>query len=122
MSRFKFRFWNKKEKKMTYWSYTEHGAGIGRYFCHPDIVPMEYVGLEDSSGKDIYEEDVLHIFGGEWWYGYEVDMVGVVVFEGGCFHLATKHEKHILLYAMDGMTTNIIGNIHEHEHLASLVQ
>lgn len=61
MKELKFRCWNKKKMQMEY----------PKCFCIPqggnvvgldDIIPMQYTGLHDKNGKEIYEGDILHTY------------------------------------------------------------
>jgi hypothetical protein len=87
MREFKFRFWNKEKNKMLYWNYEEHGAGIGGYFNHPSIVPMQYTGLKDRNGTEIYEGDIVGLLG---------LMKGVISFRHGCFGVEWSKKSQLI--------------------------
>jgi uncharacterized phage protein (TIGR01671 family) len=120
MRDFKFRFWNKKKNKMLYWNYEEHGAGIGAYFNHPSIVPMQYTGLHDKNGKEIYEGDILSNS-----FGKENLLMNIVSFEHGSFvHkwidrdvVRVRGKEQEPIFRNVNITFEVIGNIYEHHHL-----
>jgi hypothetical protein len=59
MREIKFRAWNKKAHDYeTGWAYPSQMVGPGFAFDVPDhIVLMQYTGLKDKNGKEIYEGD-----------------------------------------------------------------
>lgn len=107
----KFRFWLGHIRKMTY----EHSLSeIGKIIPDftEDIVPLQYTGLKDKNGKEIYEGDVLRM-------SYSRDTTGkdIVVFsEVVEFQInegtgTTGFEISFL------QTSEIIGNVFENPEL-----
>ena len=136
MREIKFRAWEKKEKKMYYpgdfppkEETTAHlmdmdMEGMGLLFDGQPIacdecgsfayltpgryILMQYTGLKDKNGKEIYEGDVY--FNSGWTGGCK----GIVVEwdEGGGFSCFCDGE-----YGEDPFEVEVIGNIHENPEL-----
>jgi uncharacterized phage protein (TIGR01671 family) len=64
MREIKFRAWGKDTNGDWYMEMSPHNDAIlGR---QPDCRIMQYTGLRDKNGKEIYEGDVVKILHGEW--------------------------------------------------------
>lgn len=117
MREHKFRAWVKEEKRMyqvakidfdnqeVYLKY-EHSA---TYFVCPfeEIILMEYTGLKDKNGVEIYEGDMFHL-------GDE-NILHIVEYTDTAFRGRQKGNKSLvgLSYWCDKL--EIIGNIHDTE-------
>lgn len=104
MKEIKFRAW---QDNMMLISPLSSNYGLQRFFGHlyEDTPVMQFTGLTDNNGKDIYEGDVCRIrgIGGQ---------KAVVTYIKGGFRLG----DHVPLY-FDNDKSEIIGNIYENPDL-----
>lgn len=131
----KFRAWNSKSKYMVS---PEYGNWISfdgvlyeeadRKYNTPhteiekskDLILMQFTGLKDKNGKDIYEGDILK-------FGYPVngadgeedflDLIVVIDFHGAAFWFTGGGYTDCNWHFYNAVNREIIGNIYEHPHL-----
>jgi uncharacterized phage protein (TIGR01671 family) len=84
-----------------------------------DTPVMQYTGIRDKDGTEIYEGDVLRCKGGEESQGYrEYDITGVVTYStSASFNVVTKDKIHYSFDYSDWDEIKIIGNIYQNPEL-----
>ena len=129
MREIKFRAWCPIKKEMyepfTLWkAILENNVFVHKY---KDIL-MQYTGLKDKNGKEIYEGDILRINNNNYDPDYESFFVGIcmVSWKGVSFSFDIIKNDMKIPQALDssgmwhigeGDTTEIIGNIYENPEL-----
>ena len=130
MREIKFRVWDKETKKMhicgedahdeitfesktnkAYYYNSKNGCGSLRE--DSDYILMQYTGLKDKNGKEIYEGDIVRILGGEYEQGfYEWDETVIIkdlIYDG--FNLMMTIDQ------IGNGAIEVIGNIYENKNL-----
>ncbi|KZN99380.1 YopX family protein [Pseudobacillus badius] len=126
----KFRAWHKADGKM----YKVYGFSQGKWFLRGKTFPMpsgavevmQYTGLKDKNGVEIYEGDIISFD----LYGNEETEKGIIMCDNGSFVAKTgyspaldgTHHGHPLTYQLGSLIRNdkaveVIGNIYENPEL-----
>jgi len=120
----KFRAWDKKNKIMTYNPINcinfdgQLLLNDGQYhdIKKTDYVLMQFTGLEDKNGKEIYEGDIVNAQ-----YNISSFFKKVCVyFENGCFYVDDKNPKQNLsigYFFREKKEIEVIGNLYENPEL-----
>ena len=105
MREIKFRAWSKTGKRMIGWEeMTANHAKVYTYFLWTDMYKlMQYTGLKDKNGAEIYERDVLRWAGVNCLISWN---------KHGHFDCGLDSLNMAIAYHSE-----IIGNVHEHPEL-----
>ena len=107
MHEIKFRVWDVNFREMCFDTYLmdEDYLNIVRYNVKPDQHKiMQYTGLKDKNGTEIYEGDILQ---------RNDNSIAVVEFENGMF--VTKYDA--LMWELCENSPIVIGNIYQNPEL-----
>jgi len=119
----KFRVWLPEEKRMKY--DVGDNPGDYLYFRQPCVsYLMQYIGIQDIHGKDIYEGDTIKGF----LYGDTVPIIGEVMYctESDCFSYGEITGSWVLENEMvnyllkDLREIEVLGNKYENPDLLEL--
>lgn len=131
----KIRFWDESEQKMIYpgEEYEDKSRKVSIYglphqlvndiLNHPDyghLVPLQYTGLNDSTGKGIYEGDVLEgNYAAPWDHEDIIQLKAIVKWKRAGWFLNNLNEPSYSGYLgmMNPKNHRIIGNQWENPKL-----
>ena len=120
MREIKFRAWDREIKKTYQWEELIEQMSVifdllnGRRAKHCNKTLLEYTGLKDKSGKEIYEGDIV---------GYKEKLWGKEVTEvawglaGGVWSVPDANGFYLLSELLKKHKCEIIGNIYENKEL-----
>lgn len=79
-----------------------------RWDSEKEGILMQYTGLLDSSGREIYEDDIIHI--GGWRYARQV-----VKFRNGAYRGINKYvgEGFVISELLKTNVVSVVGNIYD---------
>ena len=78
-----------------------------------DVIVMQYTGLHDKNGKEIYEGDIVH--NTAKYYKPDIHSIYEVKYRGSCFIAFGRNNRRKYLAQLQ--KDEIIGNIHENPEL-----
>ena len=136
MREIKFRAWHKEKKKIilisslhfyddgkTNYGYKEtpNVPNVNVTISEDEAVLMEFTGLQDENGVDIYEGDIINL-SYEYFDGHfrDNEIVGKVYFEDSSFRMSYKKYDEIREWRIDEpeiLSIEVIGNIYENPEL-----
>ncbi|WP_236809606.1 YopX family protein [Bacillus glycinifermentans] len=107
MREIKFRAWNAPLKKMDYSPLNAVGFDGKVYYGNADITGffeniMQYTGLKDKNGREIYEGDIIHCV--HWFFdGNEIEehFTASVGFRDGSFTLENINSRYYSDYTAE---------------------
>lgn len=112
----RYRVWDKEEKKMiydaehTYDNYPVNISSFGALLDLPDFyVAMQYTGLKDKNGKEIYEGDILT-------WGNNIIAKVYYADNLAMFRCVIEGTEEFDLFAFT-QEASIVGNIYENKEL-----
>ena len=112
---YKFRVWNRFDKVMIDEPHSMRLVA-GEMKSSEDDILMQFTGLTDKNGVEIFADDVLSM-----WYAPQATAKGVVLFDNGCFVFSTTEAtpSKCPLFSIEeyGNYIEVIGNIHQHPEL-----
>ncbi len=110
MKKIKFRAWTGCDMKIV--KQLDYEVSFGSMTAEGWIVPkfiMQYTGLKDKNGKEIYEGDIVN---GE--DGFGRSFIGAITYEAGVYYIrGIDQNRPIKIYHI----CEIIGNIYENPEL-----
>ena len=112
----KFRAWDRKDKKL-YGPESIYDIVAGWDFIDlaDNQILMQYTGLKDKNGKEIYEGDIVTLPIPET--DYKTRETGEVVFWDVSGSWEIMHDGFRSLYAKESNQLEVIGNIYENPDL-----
>jgi len=122
----KFRAWDKTLKEMTYGRpqlVVRFSGKVTEGSTTPDMVLMQFTGLKDRLGKEIWEGDILRVSGWEdtdtiHQVRWEVEEQGYPAFEIIPYIDCDSNGLQYVASAQpNGETVEVIGNIYQHPEL-----
>lgn len=109
----RFRAWNEVSEKMLNWNEFLN-TNMKNTFISPEstgLILMQYTGLHDKNGKEIYEGDVVKI-------KYRDEDIGKVIYEHNGFSIdVTNMNKNYGRVSFVNNFMEVIGNIYDNPEL-----
>jgi len=105
----KFRAWSKATEKMSDWDFIHSVRNLHKLMTLNHVELMQFTGLTDKKGKDIYEGDIVtHL--------HSADTCVVVFQKSTAMFLAQEIGDEQMGFGIEDVT-EVIGNIYENANL-----
>ena len=105
----KFRAWSKETGKMSDWNFIHSVRNLHKLMTLKHIELMQFTGLMDKKGKEIYEGDIVtHL--------HSADTCVVVFQKSTAMFLAQEIGDEQMGFGIEDVT-EVIGNIYENANL-----
>lgn len=127
MRQIKFRAWDKEYNEMKHvFNPVTHGEqdyfAFSEHFENSDYDIMQFTGLTDKNGKDIYEGDIVNKYATETTVGGykrgDLMVVALVIYTSSVCGFVLRKGIDFMLSSEDH--NEVIGNIHENPELLKL--
>lgn len=122
----KFRAWDRLTDKMfpvgiidcsIQVVYIEESNGLDSCRNSNEVELMQFTGLRDIHGKEVFEGDIVKIPEDYDEFGRNAGEILKVAFDKGCFRLKRPNSKGRGFYFEDDNVVEVIGNIYENQEL-----